>query len=278
MKNFFHKMQKFILNVFKIFSKKNKSFYRKIILLYFYAKVVGANFLQGRLLNLKSIKFLNFKVYFDSISELDMLVAEVFVDEPYYFKSEKSDPVIYDCGGNIGMSVLYFKHLYPNAKIKVFEPSPDVALLLKKNIEQNSLQNVSVHDVALSDSVGTINIFVREGMSLATTASVEERREGKEVPVEKKKLSEYINENIDVLKLDVQLSEGAVFEDLKNSSVIEKIKLVIMEYHYSFGVSNNNLSGILSFFEMNNFLYKIIFNAEKLDGFKTYIIRAYKKD
>ena len=50
-----------------------------------------------------------------------------------------------------------------------------------------------------------------------------------------------------------------------------------MEYHYAFGVEDNNLSDILNFFEKNSFSYKISLNAEKPDGFKTYIIEASKK-
>jgi FkbM family methyltransferase len=43
-------------------------------------------------------------------------------------------PVIIDCGGNIGLSVLYFKYLFPNSVITVFEPSPPVFEILKENI------------------------------------------------------------------------------------------------------------------------------------------------
>lgn len=244
---------------------------------YFYTKIAFANFLNGRILHLKSIKFLGFKIYFKTISELEMLIEEIFIDEAYYFKFKKNNPTIYDCGGNIGVSVLYFKHLYPGAKIKVFEPSPDVVALLEKNIEANNLKGVSVCSTALSDSEGTVSLFIREGMSLASTTSLEERRGGTEVTVRKSKLSEYIDEDVDLLKIDVQLSEGSVFKDLSAAASSKNIKSILMEYHYAFGVEDNNLSDILNFFEKNSFSYKISLNAEKPDGFKTYIIEASKK-
>ncbi len=36
-----------------------------------------------------------------------------------------SKPIILDCGGNQGISTLYFKTLHPDATIHVFEPSPE---------------------------------------------------------------------------------------------------------------------------------------------------------
>ncbi len=262
----------------RIFSGKHLSFSKKIILFYFYTKVVAANVLDGRLFHIESIRFLKYRVFFESISELEMLVTEIFVHEPYYFYSESKNPTIYDCGGNIGLSVLYFKHLYPKAKIKVFEPSPLVVALLKKNVEENSLKDVYVYDVALSDTEGEIDLFVREGMSLATTTSVEERRGGTKVSVPKKKLSTFIDEPVDVLKIDIQLSEGPLFRDLQKAAASKHVRSILMEYHFAFEAKDNMLSNIIKFFEENRFMYTIRLNAEKPDGFKTYIITAVREE
>ncbi len=45
---------------------------------------------------------------------LSFLLKEKFVDEQYYFKETNISPVIFDCGSSIGISVLYFKCLYPD--------------------------------------------------------------------------------------------------------------------------------------------------------------------
>src|SRR5688572_17057445 len=47
-------------------------------------------------------------------------VDEIFVEEVYKFKAESDHPVILDCGANIGLSLVYFKKLYPNAHIIAF--------------------------------------------------------------------------------------------------------------------------------------------------------------
>ena len=278
MNNITHRIKRYFSDTFRIAVGKNTNIYKKILLFYYYTKVSVANFLDGRVINLRSIKFMSFNIYFDSISELNMLVGEIFVHEPYYFKSIKNDPVIYDCGGNIGVSVLYFKYLYPDAIIKVFEPSPRVFTLLQKNMNVNNLRNVSVYNVALSDSEGNIDLFVKKEMSLATTVSEKERQDGKRVSVKKDRLSKYINKEVDLLKLDVQLSEGAIFNDLGTSNnTLRQVNRTIMEFHYSFFEKNNNLSDIIKNFEKYNFFYKIELNAEKPNGFKTYIINAIKK-
>ena len=42
---------------------------------------------------------------------------EIFGDQVYRFIANRQDPLIIDCGANIGMSVIYFKYLYPDARI-----------------------------------------------------------------------------------------------------------------------------------------------------------------
>ena len=67
---------------------------------------------------------------------------ELFLNESYKFipRSEKNDPIIIDCGANIGVSVVYFKKLFPKSKIIAFEPDPFLFKYLKKNIEKNGLK------------------------------------------------------------------------------------------------------------------------------------------
>src|ERR1044071_4816990 len=47
---------------------------------------------------------------------------EIFKRENYKVDFATNDPFIIDCGSNIGLSIIYFKTRYPNAKIIGFEP------------------------------------------------------------------------------------------------------------------------------------------------------------
>ncbi|MGB3778444.1 MAG: hypothetical protein WA960_08790, partial [Tunicatimonas sp.] len=60
---------------------------------------------------------LGFAVTAPDYSTLNYLFKEVFLTEEYYFESEHAEPTIADCGANIGMSILYFKFLYPNCRV-----------------------------------------------------------------------------------------------------------------------------------------------------------------
>ena len=109
-----------------IFTNKHRSSSEKLRLLYYYTKVSILNFFNKKNINPKEVVFLSFRVQFVSFSEFFILIREIFIYEPYHFNSKKEDPVIFDCGGNIGLATIYFKFLYPRAKVVVFEPVPHI--------------------------------------------------------------------------------------------------------------------------------------------------------
>ncbi len=61
--------------------------------------------------------------------------SELFNEEIYKFRSQKANPYIIDCGSNMGMSIIYFKSLFPDSRIVGFEADPYVFSFLKKNIQ-----------------------------------------------------------------------------------------------------------------------------------------------
>src|SRR5258707_8425113 len=85
---------------------------------------------------------------------LRLLYSEIFARQSYEFVSTRMNPVILDCGANIGMATLYFKWLYPQAQITSFEPDPVTFQVLKRNIVDNELQDVALHNVALAGEKG----------------------------------------------------------------------------------------------------------------------------
>jgi hypothetical protein len=94
---------------------------------------------------------LGYQIYFHSYPEVIDLVEEIFIEQVYDVNVKTSSPVIIDCGSNIGISVLYFKIVFPGSTIRAFEPDTLTHDLLKKNIEANNLSGVQVFNCALSD-------------------------------------------------------------------------------------------------------------------------------
>lgn len=268
------RIRQFWKGTYYIFSN-GENFTNRLRLFINYAKVSFLLFAENRFIKTPEyVKFLSFKVYFRSLSEFFMLTHEVFAQHPYAFKAKNQHPIIVDCGGNIGMSILYFKYLYPQSEIYVFEPDPDSFEILKRNVKANKLESVHLHDIALGDMDGTVQFYSREGMSLASTVvHIDGKREDVKT-VKIKRLSEFLPNEVDLLKIDVQMSEGAIIKNLKESRCLQQVKNILMEYHYLPKHTGNSLGSILDAFDANDILYKISLNTMLDDGFATYTIRA----
>jgi hypothetical protein len=55
---------------------------------------------------------------------LENMFGELFLSQVYAVHKLPDRPYIIDCGGNIGLSVIWFKQRYPQARITVFEADP----------------------------------------------------------------------------------------------------------------------------------------------------------
>ena len=69
---------------------------------------------------------------------------DIYVEEFYYFESERENPVIFDVGSNIGMSILYFRKLFPASVIYGFEPDRKIFEILNKNIRTSSISGPKI--------------------------------------------------------------------------------------------------------------------------------------
>ena len=58
------------------------------------------------------------------------------------------------------VSILFFKKLYPQAKIIAFEPNLETFKLLELNIKQNDLRDVDLVNAAVSDRTGEIDFYI----------------------------------------------------------------------------------------------------------------------
>lgn len=74
---------------------------------------------------------------------------EIFTDRSYAFPCTDPHPVIYDCGSNIGLSILYYSKNYPNCRVESFEPNPKVAEVLKVNTDGLKGCTINLHQEAV---------------------------------------------------------------------------------------------------------------------------------
>ncbi|MEJ2347986.1 MAG: FkbM family methyltransferase [Patescibacteria group bacterium] len=209
----------------------------------------------------KTINLLGLKISFRNFKEASRIFGSIFIGKEYHFKSNKKNPFILDCGSHIGLSVLYFKKIYPKSKIIAFEPNPDTFKLLKRNVEQNKLKNVKLINAALSDKRGEAFLYVDKkekspwSWGDAIVRNKWNTSNNKGVKVKTVKLSEFLDKDIDFLKLDIEGAETRIFKEIKPK--FSKVKELIMEFHGSSTNKENNLEEVLKILEENNFKYTI---------------------
>lgn len=210
------------------------------------------------------IKLAGYTIYFGNIKYLKLLYKEIFISKNY--ECDLSDtPYIIDAGANIGLAILYLKKHYPKATIKAFEPDAESFEFLKQNMEANNIQGVELYNSALGDYEGTLSFYKSTGMLKADvrgSASIEQARthvQSKgdivEVNVPCQKLSPFVDKDVDLLKMDIEGSEGKVLQEI--NSRFKKVRNLIMEYHYQSENSDNKLSDILTIIEENNHEYHL---------------------
>lgn len=211
-------------------------------------------------LRIKSLKFrqrfspdvmhiFNFSIDFRDSLSLYMELKDIFLHRIYHFSTPESKPVIVDAGSFIGISVLYFKSVYPQARILCFEPDKLALYFLRRNISQNRLRYVRVIPAALGSKEGSA-FFLPTG----TDSSHLQPGAGVKVPLVR--LSRFITSPVDFLKLNIEGSELEVLSDLESSDRLKFIRQLCLEWH-SFPRSPQNLDQVLSLLTRNGFSYLI---------------------
>lgn len=219
-----------------------------------------------------------FNVSAYSYNTLMFLFKEIFVSKDYFFISENKTPKIIDCGANIGMSILYFKFIYPDCSILAFEPNPRAYYLLKKNIEHNNLKNVELHNLALLDKINKIDFYVGNESDILLASTIKERGGEKVIKIQTQKLSSYMNDVVDLVKIDIEGSEIQVLKDLVETNKINNSKNYIIEYHHKINNNKSTLSSFIKPFEESGFDYNIKSSFNKIGAFQDILLNIYKEN
>lgn len=213
-------------------------------------------------MSIRTTKRNKFKISFSNDEEFERIYEDIFKRNEYPFKTTKETPFIIDCGSHIGLSVLYFKKLYPNAKIVAFEPNPLTFKLLQKNIFQNKLRDVKLINVAVFDKNGNIDFYVDKNTEnpwgwgdsavINKWYSVDT---AKTIKVKAITLSQFIKPKVDLLKLDIEGVEERVLRSIEDK--LKNIKEIMIEFHGSSTNPKNDSSRRLTFLRKNGFVYRI---------------------
>ena len=250
---FFKKSFKTIRSIKSIMRQKTSSTFKNKVVLN-YLRCITFSKLKSEKNNLT---LFNHKVRYSFYAGFSYAFHDVFINNEYWFETNKIAPIILDCGSNIGLSIIYFKELYPNCKIISFEPDADAFECLKFNIESNAIADVELHNKALSDNESIIKLSYNENRPGSLTSSTEIVSASTYREVEAVKLSSYINDTIDFMKMDIEGAETSVFLDLKESGKLKFIRNIVLEYHHHLGGKKDCLSIVLAILEDYGFSYQL---------------------
>lgn len=208
-----------------------------------------------------SENFLGFKIEDVPHSVILFLFSEIFVRNEYFFYTQESRPIVFDCGANCGFATIYFKWLYPEAEIIAFEPDPVTFSVLQHTIELNNLKNVTAHQVALSDHDGEVEFFTDAIGGGSLKMSLTRRSEANRiVKVPSKCLSYFLSgySKIAYLKMDIEGAERGVISEVVRTGLEKNIDQMGVEYHHHVSDSRTPVLGaFLQQLESSGFDYVV---------------------
>lgn len=150
---------------------------------------------------------------------------EIFVNRIYDIEERSGRrPVLVDAGANIGLAALYWKIRYGDFDYIGFEPDRDVAACCRRNLAEWDVKGELI-EAAVSEHNGEVE-FVSDGADGGRLASVGDESVTK---VKAVRLSSYLPEVVDFLKIDVEGAETCVLHDI--TAQLGRINALFIEWH-----------------------------------------------
>lgn len=188
------------------------------------------------------------------------------------------DAVVLDIGANVGAFSLPLAKRAKTGEIHAFEPVFEHVVRLRKNIEMNAIDNISVNHCAVSSQSGKLKINVPNmpwrgalfNLSMASVYGVQEVNDASRLEeVDCVSIDEYVHDSglkkVDVIKIDV---EGAELDVLAGASkTIECSQpIVVMEVNRNaLQAAGRHVSEVTEFWEMCGYRSGVIWGRGKVN-------------
>lgn len=162
------------------------------------------------------------------------------------FLASRRDPLIVDCGANIGYTALWYKRLYPQARIIAFEPDPKFAPMLRRNLVRNHAEDVKVLEAAAWTCDGTSAWTMHEtdgSRLLAGSAAPTDATPGPTVAtIDLARLLDGLDD-VDLLKIDIEGAEFVVVPHI--AAQLARVRHVLVECHLAAQADYRQLGAII---------------------------------
>ena len=140
---------------------------------------------------------------------------------------------VIDVGANIGItSVTIGRKIGKDGKLYSFEPAPHYFRILQQNLSSNRIQNVEAFPLALSDSTGETEFYLKE-----LSSGIIFEKEAKKTRVSIVTIDSFLQqrevERIDFINMDCEGSELLVLRGAKETLRKNKVR-IFCEIHRDF--------------------------------------------
>ena len=175
------------------------------------------------------IRLMNYDLRYADLLTVCPQWEDLFVRGALRFASRHPAPRILDCGANIGLATLYFKRLYPQARITAYEADPALHALLADNLQRNGAADVKAVNAAVWTANGTVD-FRCEGADSGTISQFAGDLQGTTQKVPSVRLRSLLEtEPVDLLKLDIEGAELDVLTDCRDA--LQAVDAMLIDLH-----------------------------------------------
>lgn len=180
-----------------------------------------------------TIELMGYRLRYADLLTLCPQWYDLFVTGAYRFQAASPTPRILDAGANVGLASLYFKRLYPRARITAYEADPAICALLRDNLEVNGAPDVETVQAAVWTRDGSLDFRCEGSDSGAVVEPGTDLEDGLPGPVRSVpaiRLRDVLErEPVDLLKLDIEGAEAAVLADC--AGALAGVRALIAEVH-----------------------------------------------
>lgn len=177
---------------------------------------------------------LNFRIeHTQEITRVDTIERELEFLERITNAIRPGD-IVFDVGANVGTVSLLLAKSSPHARVEAFEPETRNAARLRENVLLNGLDNIRVHETALSDTTGLLEFHVHGTTGTGSHSLVDTADGGETVTVNTTKGELFVRElNVvpNVMKIDVEGAELAVLRGFDSVLTNPSLRDLFIEVH-----------------------------------------------
>lgn len=165
---------------------------------------------------------------------------EYEVVKDFFISHLNKEITMIDVGGNIGLTSIYFKTVFPNAKIITLEPEKSNYQMAVDNATMNNYKDITILNKGMwtENSYLEPDINFRDGLSWSFTLKKSDKNTTKNTSNQIETITlvsiiqNYNLQVVDVLKIDIEGGENDLLNnDSFLSTLQSKVKFIVIEIH-----------------------------------------------